>query len=292
MIYWALVTHAHPDGTTPPHRPWSLPPLPNQNSVLQDCESFLSLIEQFRGGSDRGYYDNTDLDNNYRTPRRKDDDDSSYPRRDDSEYFHNDNDYDAQQRKQSSYGNQEYDYYDDRGLPSRPRRQPQQPSNDRSYMPAILRNGNRQIGFTLLGAGTVITMLGISLFFNKTLMRLGNLLFIAGVPMTIGPTRTAGYFLKPEKIRATGCLGLGIFLVFVGHPVFGIALEVFGLLNLFGNMFPFLMAIAKQMPILGSILNSGNNNSRREARTRYRDEDDRYYRDEKEPRRNDDDRYY
>ena len=130
----------------------------------------------------------------------------------------------------------------------------------------------------------VFTMLGISLFFNKTLMRLGNLFFIAGVPMTIGPGRTTGYFLQPKKSRATGCLAFGIFLVFVGWPIIGIALEIFGILNLFGNMFPVLMVLLKQMPFVGNILNgagkqkpSKKNSRKAESRDRYSYDDDEYY---------------
>jgi hypothetical protein len=114
-------------------------------------------------------------------------------------------------------------------------------------------------------------MLGISLFFNKALMRLGNLLFMAGVPMTIGPGRTAGYFLQPKKARATGCLALGIVLVFFGHPVIGIALEAFGLMNLFGNMFPFAMGILKQMPGRVRVLSADDDGGVDDAST---DDDD------------------
>jgi Got1/Sft2-like family len=120
-------------------------------------------------------------------------------------------------------------------------------------------------------------MLGISLFFNKSLMRLGNLLFIAGVPMTIGPGRTAGYFFQPKKSRATACLALGIFLVFLGSPVLGIALEVFGLLNLFGNMFPLVAVLIKQVPFVGTLFGSGglgkNADTRRSSRERDQYED-------------------
>ena len=126
----------------------------------------------------------------------------------------------------------------------------------------------------MLAGGAVFTMLGISLFFNKSLMRLGNLLFIAGIPMTIGPGRTMGYFLQPKKARATGCLILGIFLVMVGWPIFGIALEAFGLLNLFGNMFPVLMVILKQIPFIGNLM-GGNNGGRKEKQRRSRK--DEYY---------------
>ncbi|OEU22775.1 Got1-like protein, partial [Fragilariopsis cylindrus CCMP1102] len=112
----------------------------------------------------------------------------------------------------------------------------------------------RKIGLPLLGIGAALTLLGVSLFFNKMLMRLGNLFFVAGVPMTIGPGRTAGYFFQPKKARATACLSLGIILVFAGRPILGILLEVFGFINLFGNMFPLAFAIMKQMPFIGPLL--------------------------------------
>lgn len=120
-------------------------------------------------------------------------------------------------------------------------------------------------------------------------MRLGNLLFIGGVPMTIGPGRTAGYFFQPKKSRATACLALGIFLVFIGSPVFGIILEIFGLLNLFGNMFPLVAAIMKQMPVVGTLFGAGGGGNRRATRSSR--EDDRYDDDHRDEYRYDDDRY-
>jgi hypothetical protein len=138
-------------------------------------------------------------------------------------------------------------------------------------------------------------MLGISLFFNKALMRLGNLLFMAGVPMTIGPGRTAGYFLQPRKARATGCLALGIVLVFVGHPVIGILLEAFGLLNLFGNLFPFALVILKQMPIIGPLLSrKPKSNENNQDRGRGYPDDRDYYDDRQyyDDGGDDNDKYY
>eukprot|EP00978_Attheya_sp_CCMP212_P021133 scaffold61318_cov54-Attheya_sp.AAC.3 len=70
-------------------------------------------------------------------------------------------------------------------------------------MPDIIKIGNRKIGIPLLGIGLALTVFGMSLFFNKTLMRLGNLFFVAGVPVTIGLGRTVGYFFQPQKARAT-----------------------------------------------------------------------------------------
>jgi hypothetical protein len=130
----------------------------------------------------------------------------------------------------------------------------------------------------LLSSGAVVTLLGFSMFMNKTLLRLGNLLFIAGVPMTIGPGRTAGYFFQPRKARSTACLALGILLVFMKHPIIGICLELFGLLNLFGNMFPVAFAVAKSLPIIGPILKSTSGNGNKQNKKRY--DEDPYYGDQ------------
>jgi len=134
-----------------------------------------------------------------------------------------------------------------------------------------------------MSLGVVFIMLGISLFFNKALMRLGNLMLIAGVPVSIGPTRTMGYFFRPEKSRATGCLAAGIFLVFVGWPISGMALEAFGILNLFGNMFPVFWAIFKNMPFVSTISKNPGSGTRRpssyEKQDRYSPDRDPYYED-------------
>lgn len=153
-------------------------------------------------------------------------------------------------------------------------------------MPDIIRTGNKKIGLPVLAIGGALTILGASLFFNKTLMRLGNLFFVAGVPLTIGPGRTAGYFFQPKKARATSCLAAGVILVFIGWPIFGIILEVFGLLNLFGNMFPMALMIMKQMPVIGQLLkkNAGKNNNNNDRNSGDRDRYDDYdrYQDDRD----------
>jgi len=149
----------------------------------------------------------------------------------------------------------------------------------KTKLPTALTSANRKLGIILLSAGAAFTALGITLFFNKTLMRLGNLLFVAGVPAMIGPGRTVGYFLQPKKARATGCLACGVFLVLVGHPVIGILLEIFGLLNLFGNMFPLVVMMAKNLPVVGGLF-GGNNGGSGGKRKESRYDDDRYYEEE------------
>lgn len=264
-----------------------------KNVLIQrhGAKSISEAIIQIRGGSDRGYsYDRNDDYGRYDDRRGSG---SGYDYRGEGGRY----DYEDDRYADDGRGGVDDYYGDDRDY-GRRRESYDRPSPSKSLktsMPdvgGILRNGNKKIGMMALGGGAVFTLLGISLFFNKTLMRLGNLLFIVGVPLFIGPGRTTGYFLQPKKARATGCLGLGIFLVFIGWPVFGMALEIFGILNLFGNMFPVLMVLLKQMPIVGNLMNSNNSGSNRKKSPprrdsyRYDENEDYRYNEEEE-----DDRY-
>jgi len=162
-------------------------------------------------------------------------------------------------------------------------------------MPRVLRKGNKKYGMMMLGSGTALTALGMALVFNKGLMRLGNLLFVGGVPMFIGPTTTMKYFLNPAKARATGCVVAGVFLVFVGWPILGILMEIFGLLNLFGNMFPLAMYFLRSLPGVGSLFPK-NDNGRGRPKSKRRDYDDydpyeRYHDEGEEKDYGDDDGY-
>lgn len=175
--------------------PWSLPPVAkqrnkNRDSFINECESLVAFLQRFRGGTSYGNSDDWSQPN-YEKP-------TNYGGYDDEK------DYYASSRRQPD--DRYNDYYDDYGRSSERKSGP-----SGSSISSIIKNGDRKIGITLLSFGVAITFLGFSMFFNKMLLRLGNLLLIAGVPMTVGPSRTMGYFVKPEKFRATGCLALGIF---------------------------------------------------------------------------------
>jgi hypothetical protein len=256
-------------------------PLPREDADDDDdhhhCEELYPLSLAWRGGSsEEDWYDRAarrQKDRYYppedepQRPRQKNDEQYSYNDGNDGRY-HNGGDRDGD------------DYYgrDDERME---RRRSDDVSSTgtglfSSMLPTSILQGDRKTGMLLLGGGLAVTFLGISLFFNRTLLRLGNLMFIAGVPMTIGPSRTFGYFVQPAKFRATACLGVGIFLVFMGSPVFGIILEFFGLLNLFGNMFPVVWMMAKNLPVLGPILKTtsgegaaGQSRNRRKQEERY-----------------------
>lgn len=72
--------------------------------------------------------------------------------------------------------------------------------------------------------------------------------------LLIGPSKTYRFFFQKRKMRGTACFLGGIFLVLCGWAVFGILLEGFGFLNLFGDFFPIALGFMRQMPVIGHVL--------------------------------------
>lgn len=132
---------------------------------------------------------------------------------------------------------------------------------------------NRKLGFMLCGSGCIVTLIGVTLFFNGMLLKLGNLMFVSGLPLVIGPSRTVAYFTNPSRLRATATFAFGLFLVLMaGWPISGLFFEFFGFLNLFGNFFPLLKGILTQLPGFSRIFSPSQTPPRRD----YYDQDYSY----------------
>lgn len=112
---------------------------------------------------------------------------------------------------------------------------------------------DRKTGLIMVTVGAAFTMLGISLFFEKNLIRLGNILLVAGAPIVVGPRRASRYLLDPTKLRGSIVFGLGFLLILSGHPLLGIVVEVFGFLNLFGNLFPLFGVMISRLPFMAGL---------------------------------------
>lgn len=231
------------------------------------------------GGGDGGYYYD---DNSQQGSSQNNQGSDDYYSRGKGSYYDDDDRY-----REDDYGYGNYNDGDrsDRSPSYHSRRgRSRSPDGNRgsggpaSFIPKVIRGGNKKYGIFCLVGGSCLTGLGMVLFFNKALIRLGNLLFVSGVPLFIGPARTIKYFMNPEKFRATGCVLMGLFLVFVGWPIFGILLELFGLLNLFSNMFPLVKMMLGTVPGLNSFMGGGGGGKGRSKKSRrqYDDYNDDY----------------
>lgn len=121
-----------------------------------------------------------------------------------------------------------------------------------------LKHGFIEIGVALTSFGAFFMLMGVLLFFDGGLLALGNvcalpwfflawisdstlypyfalqILFISGLTLIIGPTKTFYFFARKNKLRGSVCFLGGVLLVFLKWPFVGMIVETFGFLNLFG----------------------------------------------------------
>eukprot|EP00033_Pygsuia_biforma_P000654 GCRY01000769.1.p1 GENE.GCRY01000769.1~~GCRY01000769.1.p1 ORF type:complete len:140 (+),score=9.76 GCRY01000769.1:148-567(+) len=114
----------------------------------------------------------------------------------------------------------------------------------------------QKIGAGLTAAGCAFVVLGVMFFLDRGLLAMGNLLFVGGVMLLMGMQRTMNFFLRKQKLKGTACFVLGIILVLWGWCFFGILVEGFGFINLFGNFFPHVLDFLRSMPFIGTVLSA------------------------------------
>ncbi|KAI5956269.1 GOT1 [Candida jiufengensis] len=89
---------------------------------------------------------------------------------------------------------------------------------------------------------------------QSTFLALGNLLFIIGLVLIIGPQRTISFFSRPQKLRGTICFSVGILLILVKWSFLGFLIESFGILGLFGDFFGTIVQFLRSIPYIGDLL--------------------------------------
>lgn len=109
-----------------------------------------------------------------------------------------------------------------------------------------------------MSLGFGFLFLGMVLLFDSVLLTIGNLCLLVGFPFLMGLQRTLLFF-NPVKRRdrALGilCFLFGILLVFLWRwTVVGMAIEVFGLLDMFGTFLPNVVATLRYLPVVGPIV--------------------------------------
>ncbi|CAH6723774.1 protein transport protein Got1p [[Candida] jaroonii] len=93
-------------------------------------------------------------------------------------------------------------------------------------------------------------------FFDSGFLALGNILFVIGIILIIGPQRTITFFTRPTKIRGTVFFGLGILLILMKRSFIGFIIESFGILGLFGDFFGTIVTFLRSIPYIGDVLSN------------------------------------
>eukprot|EP00758_Cryptobia_borreli_P009007 Tbor_TRINITY_DN5438_c0_g2::TRINITY_DN5438_c0_g2_i1::g.24252::m.24252 len=111
-----------------------------------------------------------------------------------------------------------------------------------------------KVGIVMTGFGVFFFLLGIFMFLDSSILTIGNLLFSAGMPLTMGPQRCKSFFLDRRRARSSICFFIGIVMVMFRWCFIGLIIQGFGALNLFGNFFPMMVRMLEALPLIGPVM--------------------------------------
>ena len=91
-----------------------------------------------------------------------------------------------------------------------------------------------EIGVAFCSGGGFFFLLGLILFFDRALLAMGNILFLVGITLLLGPQRTFVFFARKQKWKGTLAFWAGVLLILMKWPLVGFGVELFGIFVLFG----------------------------------------------------------
>lgn len=109
-------------------------------------------------------------------------------------------------------------------------------------------NDRKKIGIGLTFFGILFTFLGVVFFFDKGLLAMGNILFLAGVALTIGLRPTVTFFLKRNHRKGSAFFLSGFLLVLIGWAFVGMLIQAYGFVLLFRGFLPTVMIFMHRVP--------------------------------------------
>lgn len=74
---------------------------------------------------------------------------------------------------------------------------------------------------------------------------MGNILFLIGITLLLGPSRTFVFFARRNKWKGTLAFWAGVLLILMRWPLIGFAVEMFGIFVLFGVSFLLLFLVMR-----------------------------------------------
>jgi hypothetical protein len=107
-------------------------------------------------------------------------------------------------------------------------------------------------GFT--AASILFFFLGLTLFFDRACLSMGNILLLIGMTLLLGPQRMLSLFMRKEKYRGTACFFLGIVVILLRWTIVGFLVELYGILGLFSDFFGVVVGFVAAVPIVGPYL--------------------------------------
>jgi hypothetical protein len=108
-----------------------------------------------------------------------------------------------------------------------------------------------EIGVAFCSGGGLFLFAGILMFFDRSMLAMGNILFLIGLTLIIGPQKTFVFFARRNKWKGTAAFSVGITLILLRWPLTGFLVETYGIFVLFGDFFATIASFAGNIPVVG-----------------------------------------
>jgi hypothetical protein len=92
------------------------------------------------------------------------------------------------------------------------------------------------------------------MFFDRALLAMGNILFLLGLLVLIGPSKTLAFFARRNKLKGTAAFAAGILLILIRWPLVGFFVELYGIAVLFGDFLGTILAFLRNIPGVGPFI--------------------------------------
>lgn len=109
----------------------------------------------------------------------------------------------------------------------------------------------QKIGVVFCSGGGFFLVGGVMLFFDRAMLAMGNVLFLIGLTILIGPQKTAVFFARRQKLKGTAAFFGGLTLILLRWPLIGFCVELYGIFILFGDFLGTIAGFARNIPVIG-----------------------------------------
>ncbi|KAF6842028.1 Protein transport protein GOT1 [Colletotrichum plurivorum] len=118
-------------------------------------------------------------------------------------------------------------------------------------MASMWMSDSQKIGVIFCSGGGFFLIGGVMLFFDRAMLAMGNILFLIGLTIIIGPQKTLLFFARKQKAKGTAAFFGGLALILLRWPLIGFCVELYGIMVLFGDFLGTIAAFARNIPVVG-----------------------------------------
>ncbi|KAK4043387.1 Got1/Sft2-like family-domain-containing protein [Parachaetomium inaequale] len=118
-------------------------------------------------------------------------------------------------------------------------------------MPTMWLSDSQKVGVAFCSGGGFFLIAGVLLFFDRAMLAMGNILFLIGLTIIIGPQKTALFFARKQKLKGTAAFFAGLALILLRWPLVGFLVELYGIMVLFGDFLGTIAGFARNVPVVG-----------------------------------------